>query len=446
MSTPGEPARSNSAPQAEPKQNPGQKNASTGQRTQVTYYFLSELLKCPVRFDGDAKPFGRLRDIGVRKLAMPYPQTVCLQVEPKAGGTQMIPWSAVLDISPRQVVVRREFGELPTPDYWLRRDVLDDQVVSISGAKLIRVNDIHMLLAEGQLVAAHVEVGFLGILRRLGCDRPVRRLLRWLLDYNLKDKFVTWRDLEVIGVGGAGGELHISAAPSQFDEMHPAELADILERLGAQERKTLLQTLPVETAAEALEETDPEIQRALIAQQRPDKAADILEEMAPHGAASVLRDLHASDAQTIISRMEGEAAADVRTLLAHEEETAGGMTASFCIVRGPHQRADEVLESIRAIAEQVEVFSYVYVLDESKHLLGIVSLRELLSASPDATLQTLMTTRLVKVSPDTGLKGLTKLFAKYGFRAIPVVDDQNVFLGAVRLFTVLSQLSPLFKE
>jgi magnesium transporter len=413
---------------------------------QFNYYYLSELLKVRVRFEGESKAFGRLCDIGARKTAMSYPLTACLEVKSRSRGTVFIPWSDVLEFWPYEIVVRKEPGAAPPVDFWLRRDVLDDQVVDLSGAKAIRVNDVHLLHAEGQLIIAHVEVGLLGILRRLGLDKPVSSMLRWLLDYTIKDRFVTWRHVEVISAGGATGEVRISVEPGRLADIHPAELADIMEQLGTKERQTLFNRLPVETAAETLEETDSDIQRALISQERPDKAADVLQEMPAKEAAAILRSLHHSDAQRIIDHMEIEAAEDVKTILVHKEMSAGSVMATFCIEARPDQPAGVILEHVRKIADKVEVFNYIYVLDEERHLLGVSSLRELLHALPDESLESLMTTHVVKVNPETRLKDVAKLFAKYGFRSIPVVDEQDVFMGAVRLISVLAEMSPLFGD
>lgn len=414
---------------------------------QAVFYYLSQLLDVRARYEGETTPFGRLHDIGVQaQKSMPYPTAACLDIaSPKAGGL-LLPWSSVAALTPRELVLRRGNGGACAPDYWLRRDVLDDQVVDVSGAKVWRVNDVHLIHAEGHLVAAHVEVGTLGILRRLGVERPVSALLRWLFDYTLKDSFVSWKHVEVMRPGGSPGGLRVSAQPGRLADIHPAELADIMEHLGAKERSAIFQTLDVETAAETLEEVAPDVQRLLISQEEPGKAADILEEMPTTEAADVLRDLPEAEAQKIISRMATDSAGDIRTLLAHEEESAGGVMTAACVEARPHQTAAAVIEHIRAAAGELEQINTIYVLDEARRLLGVLSLRELFCAAPEATLDGLMTTHLVTVSPETPVRDVARLFVKYGFRAIPVVDDQGAFLGAVRQRSILEELAPLLKE
>ena len=419
---------------------------AAGAQAPFTYYFLSELLGAPVRQEGQKRAFGRLRDIGARDAGINYPLASCLDVAGRGYKRLTVPWADVAQLSRREIVVRSAGGEGSDARFWLRRDVLDDQVVDVWGAKVHRVNDIHMLYAEGQLIVAHVEVGMRGLLRRIGIERPAVALVQWLLDYTIRDSFVSWRNLEMLNPSVFSGELRASAAPSQLAEIHPAELADIMQQLGVRDRQTLFSRLSVETAAEALREVDPETQRTLIAHQQPDRAADILEEMRPKEAADLLRDLHVPDAQSLLSQMEKEAGEDVRAILAHGESSAGGSLETVCIEARPEEAASVVLNRVRTMAEEVGVFNYVYVLDEQGHLVGVLSLRELLRAQPDAPLRSLMSTYVVRVAPETSLSDLARLFGKYGFRAIPVVDERNVFVGAVRLSSVLARVSPLFRQ
>ena len=432
----------NSTPQGPRPFSPQQLAALSAQ---VKYYFLSQCLRSRVRFEGEKKPFGRLYDIGAQNTPS-YPYAVCLQVKAGWRQIQTFPWSAVLEFSPKSIVLKKDVQGSSAVDTWLRKDVLDDQIIDISGSKVLRVNDVHMLHAEGRLVVVHVDVGILGIVRRLGYERIVGGLLNWLFDYTLHDGFVSWRHVQLVGSGGWPGPLRVSAGPSKLAEIHPAELADIVEQLGVAERHTVFRNLSLEMAADTLEEVDPDVQRSLISQVEPGKAADILEEMPATEAADVLRDLHDTDAQRIINRMETEAAADVKTILAHEEKSAGGIMATSCIETRPEQKAGDVLEYVRSVAHEVEVFNQIYVLDAGRHLIGVMSLRELMRASINDELRGLMTSEVVKVGPQTELEEVARIFLKYGFRAIPVVDDDNVFRGAVRLINVLGKLTPFLKD
>lgn len=411
----------------------------------VVFYYLSEVLDNRVRYEDEARPFGRLRDIGA-SAGTPYPEAICLEVKCNGAERCILPWSVVQSLSPRETVIRRETNPPIQADFWGRRDVLDDQVVDVSGTRVLRVNDVHLIYSDKKLIFGHVEVGVLGILRRLHFEKPVSFLLRWLFDYSIRESFVTWRHIEVLSPGGVPGGLRVSTLPERLADIRPAELADIMEQLGTKDRQMLFDALSVETAAGALEKITHGHQWMLVARGEPTRLAKILQEMPPKEAADVLRGL-GSDVQTmIISYMENDAAADVKTILAHEEKTAGSVMSTACLEAGPGETVSEVISRVRATVGEAEVFNHIYVLDNERHLLGLLTLKELLCASDGMSLQDLMERNPITVTPVTHLRDVARLFVKYGFRAIPVVDDRRVFLGTVRFHGVLSELAQYLKE
>ena len=411
----------------------------------VVFYNLSDLLGCPVRYEDEAHPFARLYDIG-GSTATAYPLAIALELTPRKGRLHtFLSWSAVLSMTATETVVRRTTEPAPTADFWARRDVLDDQVVDVSGAQVVRVNDVHLIYSDNKLIFGHVEIGLRGILRRLRFERPVNFLAQWLFDYTIKDSFVTWRNIQVMSPGGVPGGLRVDKLSDQLADIHPAELADILEQLGVKDRQALFNSMTVETAADALEEVEPEFQRTLVSHGEPGRVADILEEMPPDEAAEVLRDL-GPDAQNIINRMEGDAATEVKTLLSHKEESAGGVMDPSCIEAHPGDTVASILERIPKLTEEVEVYNLIYIVDENRRLKGVLSLRELFRSPPASTLESLISHELITVTPETPLKDVAREFAKYGFQAVPVVNDEGILQGVVRYDSVLSHLAEFLND
>jgi Mg/Co/Ni transporter MgtE len=204
----------------------------------------------------------------------------------------------------------------------------------------------------------------------------------------------------------------------------------------------VFQSLDVETAAETLEETDPKIQVRLIENLNPARASDIIEEMSPSEAADLLGDLPKDKAEGILKEMEREIAEDVKELLVHPEEKAGGlMTTSFPSL--PAQATvKEALDLLRQQAENLDLIYYVYVTDEEGHLAGVTSLRGLLMASPQANLSALMDARVVSVDLEEEKEEIANRFAKYGFKAIPVVDESNRIKGVITFKNLLEVVAP----
>ena len=204
----------------------------------------------------------------------------------------------------------------------------------------------------------------------------------------------------------------------------------------------VFQSLDVETAAETLEETDPKIQVSLIKEMKPEEASDIIEEMSLNEAADLLADLPKQQAEGILKEMEQDIAEDVKELLAHPEEKAGGlMTTAFLSYR-LRSRSVRSSQAIRQEAEDMDFIYYIYVLDENEHLLGMMSLRELLVAPLEGKLEDLMDTRIVSVEHRGGQEGDRDLFAKYGVMAIPVIDDEDRIMGVIIFRNILEIIAP----
>ncbi len=421
------------------------KTTSQGTIPPVVFHNLSDLLGCPIRYEDDPRPFARLHDIGGSTLT-PYPLSNSLEAALRQGGGRcFIPWSSVKVFTGSEIIIRRSDEAAPVSDFWARRDVLDDQVVDVSGAQVLRVNDVHLIYSDNTLIFGHVEVGLRGILRRLRFERPIAFLMQWLFDYTIKDSFVTWKQIQVLSPGGIPGGVRVNNLSERLADIHPAELADILEELGVKDRQVLFNSLPVETAADALEEVTPEFQRTLVSNGEPGRVADILEEMPPDEAAEVLRDL-GPDAQGLINQMENAAAAEVQTLLSHREESAGGVMDHNCITASPDDTVASILEKIPELTQDVQVYNLIFVVDGTRKLKGVLSLRELFRADPAATLASITTRELITVTPGTRLKDVAREFAKYGFQAIPVVDADMTLLGLVRYDNVLAHLAEFLKD
>jgi Mg/Co/Ni transporter MgtE len=159
-------------------------------------------------------------------------------------------------------------------------------------------------------------------------------------------------------------------------------------------------------------------------------------------AADLLGDLPKDMADDILMEMEKDIAEDVKELLAHPEEKAGGLMTTSFLCFTPLVLAGEAMERIRKEAEDMDFIYYLYVVDEYEHLLGMLSLRELLVASPETSLSELMDTRVVSVSLDEEKEDIAEHFAKYGIMAIPVVDETSVIKGVIIFKNLLEVVAP----
>jgi Mg/Co/Ni transporter MgtE len=174
----------------------------------------------------------------------------------------------------------------------------------------------------------------------------------------------------------------------------------------------------------------------------PSHAVDILELMPPDEAADVLGDLPAPKAQKLMALMNREDAAEVKDLLTHTEDTAGGLMTTEFLTFSPDLTAGETIEILRREAADVETVYYVYVVDIKERPIGVVSLRELIMAEPQTRLSEIMNTRVKTVRPENHQTEVAKVMSKYNLIAIPVVDREQKMLGIITIDDIVDLLVP----
>lgn len=405
------------------------------------FYFFSQFLHRKV-YDLSGRKVGKIIDL-VAERAEPYPMIVGMAV--RTWGKvkkRYLPWEKIIRIEPGITVSE---GLLPTPSsaekdgVSLRDEVMDKQIVDTFGAKVVRVNDLHFLRVDSRLRLVHVDVGFRGLMRRVGWEKAADQALRWLFSYELPNQFISWKYVQLL----SGSDLlQLSVSQKKLSHLHPADLADIIEDLSGRERSAMFHALDTETAADALEEIDPKIQKALIETIPVEKASDIVEEMSPSDAADLLADLGEERAEEILEGMEKEKAEDLRELLVHPDETAGGLMTNAYLSLTADVAVEAAIARLKAEAPNLDIIDYIYVVDDEEVLRGAVSIRDLLTAQPHQTLGEVQAPRIVSVKLEVDQNEVVDAFAKYGFRAVPVVDEGNHLKGVVSFRSVLDVLAP----
>jgi magnesium transporter len=366
-------------------------------------------------------------------------------IRTKGRGKQVyLPWNKILQIEPRITLSGNELRSFGLPvsgkdTVLLREEVMDKQIVDTFGAKVVRVNDLHFLRVDSHLRLCHVDVGFRGLMRRVGWEKMVDQALRWLFSYELPNQFISWKYVQLLS---GSGLLQLNVSQKKLSHLHPADLADIIEDLSGRERSAIFHALDTETAAEALEEIDPKIQKSLMETIPVDKASDIVEEMSPSDAADLLADLPEERAEEILEGMEQEKAEDLRELLVHPDETAGGLMTTAYLSLTSDVTVEAAISRLKAEAPHLDIVDYIYVVDEEEVLLGVASIRDLLTAQSHQLLSEILAPRVVSVKLDEDQNEVVDAFAKYGFRAIPVVDEEDHLRGVIGFRSVLDVLAP----
>ncbi|HEX6496469.1 MAG TPA: CBS domain-containing protein [Acidobacteriaceae bacterium] len=324
----------------------------------------------------------------------------------------------------------------------LRQDLLDRQIIDVYGRKVVRVNDVDLkwqAVERGTpLQVTQVEVGLRGATRRmLKGLLPAARVAA--IANRFPPRVIPWEFVDVIEVDPAR-RVKLKIEHERLAQMHPADIADILEELAPAEREAVFQSLDEEVAAEALEEVEPKLQRSLLASLDSEGAADIVEEMDPDAAADLLADLPEAHSDAILESMEPEERQEVEELLEFREDSAAGyMTTDFVAVS--HEGSvSEAVEALRQFEGDPETVSDVYLVDEHHALKGSVPLLRLMLAQPGSQLKDLSAGQAIYCRVDTDEDKVAELFDKYNLRTLPVVNSGDKLVGIVEADDVISFL------
>jgi Mg/Co/Ni transporter MgtE len=306
---------------------------------------------------------------------------------------------------------------------------------------VVRVNDIKLGNLDNKLCIFSVDIGFRGLLRRLGYERFGERIAR-ILKKEVSHEEISWEYVQPIDANSS--KLALNIARDQMNEIHPADLADILENIPIQSIKTVLETIDVETTGEALYELEPDMRNVVISQLDSEQASDILEEMEPDEAADVLADLPEKKAQELLGLMDEENAEDIQELLVHEDDTAGGLMNSEFFRLDPVLNIGGALSALREQSDELESVHYGYIVNDENRLEGIISLRQLLVNPPEMPLTDLMEENVRSVEVGEDLEDTLELMTKYDLLALPVLHDDGTMAGIITVDDLLQHLLPRF--
>ncbi|MFL5655913.1 MAG: magnesium transporter [Ktedonobacteraceae bacterium] len=426
--------------------------------------FLSTLLRKSI-YDIDGRRLGSLRDIYVT-LHETFPVVTALVVHSSLGngsGDMIIPWSQVDSLEEPQIYLTVKQAQIntytPEPDeLLLRRDILDKQIVDTQGFRVVKVNDLKLAQIKKTVRLVGVDISLSGLLRRLGILTPVERVTN-MLPMRLSERTITWNYVEPIqmvtagagtgqlalagagaGVGGVVPQVQLSVSHNKLADLHPADIADILEQLDVEEAGAMLGRLDTETAADALSEVEAPLQHEILSELDPEHASDLLEMLPPDDAADILADIPQEEAERLLSLMPPSESQPIRELLRYGAQTAGGIMTTEVVSLSQDMTVEEALVYLRQHSAHLEMIYYLYIVDDEHRLVGVVSLRELVVAEPAIRLQDMMDRDVIKVTTDTDQEEVARVIARYDLLGVPVVDSDNHLVGLVTVDDVIDVL------
>ncbi len=409
----------------------------------MTGMALTELLGATV-YDSNGAASGRVREVAIA------PQDdlsrVAAVIVKTSSGDRYLPYSSISGFNGGVK------ASTPSADWamlvggegmlLLERDLLDQQVIDVYGRKVVRVNDVDLYrdtVGEQQILKiSSVDVGARGAVRRLLKGAVPNTALRSLLR-RIPQRSIPWEFVDLIESDPAR-RVKLKISNARLADLHPADIADIVEDLAPDDREAVFETLDHDVAAEALEEVEPKLKKKIVESLDSDRMADIVEEMNPDAAADLLGDLSEEHSERILQEMEPEGRQEMRDLLEFDEDTAAGrMTTEYLHVEFS-ATVDRAVALLRTFEGGTAAVSTIFLTDSHGTLVGAVPLANLVVASATQPLLSLVSEPLVSCHMDTKELEVAELFDKYNLLMLPVVDEQKMLVGVVTADDVIGFL------
>jgi sporulation protein YlmC with PRC-barrel domain len=404
--------------------------------------YLTELLNLQV-YDLKGRRIGELRDAALVPLIDPVRLDRFLV---GAGpGWLSIRYDQVDTITGEGIRLKDErLMPYHSDEYMLRmvRDLLDQQIIDAQGRKVVRVNDVTFLKERENghdvLHILEVDIGIRSILRRVfrGILPPatIRKL-----QHRIPPNSIRWEFCNILEADPQR-RVRLNISNKLLENMHPADLADIVENLGHEDRTAIFNTVDTETAAELLSEVEPEIQTRIIESLDAEKAAEILEEMEASEAADVLNELEEERSEEILEEMEPEEKEEVEELLDFRDDSAGGLMDTGYLSLPQDATVQHAIAELKKNEDVLEDLHTLFLTDDRDRLTFSVPLARLFFAAGDTPLKDLASDTLLYAHVGERKDHIAEMFDKYNLLTLPVLDGNNKLVGVITVDDVVALL------
>ncbi len=389
--------------------------------------YLSQLLNKKVYYD--RKVYGEMVDFAVLESS---PKPLVSRVVVKKGNKKITISPSFLSIKRNGAILNSSqapFFPFDERDFYLNEDLLDKQVIDINDKRLVRVNDV-LLESNGELKVVGLDVGASGIFRRLGLEQL----------FKVKPKILPWQMIEAFDY--QTGTVKISLTENSVKNMHPSEIAEILEDLGARERRGIVESLEAKHAAKAIEEADSRTQEAILEELPSSVLRNIVGKMHVADIAGLFYKMNPLRIREIIKMLGEERAKKVERLIDFGTDKAGGVMRTGFVSFDGNTTVKEAYNSLYKDRPKPEA---VLVTNGNEKLVGTIYVKDILDIDSLALLKDIVSDRKF-VYPNVDLNEVIKLFAQYNLRSLPVVDKEKKPIGVITTGVVLSKVQEKIRD
>lgn len=413
--------------------------------------YFSELNKTRV-LTTDKKPIGKLYDLifsasataQITKLVIAIVQQNKSRFFQKVDHV-IVPVDVVQRINGNKIIIKDDFEatDIGENELYVRKNLLDTQVIDIEGSNIVRVNDVLLQKINGKAASIYgVDIGPSGILRWLKLEKPLNRYLH-LFHKSIPQTTLAWSDIQPLEL--TQGRVMVKRRFDQLKKLHPSDLADYLETQNFKNVFTIIQGIDREYLAQVISELNPNFQINLLKRMPLDKISYIVSIMESDDAVDVISQFSKKKQEIILKKIPEEEASNIRRLFKFSTTLLGEFLNTHFIAVSPEQTVADVVKKIKEETSEFSLLDYIYVVNKEGHLIGVFNLHELMVEDYDTPVFRFMYQDVITVYLNTPFEIAFRRMIKYKITSIPVIDDKKKIIGIVSIDDIGSAVIERFK-
>ena len=409
-------------------------NDETTKNKHENIFFLSDVTNTAVLLKG--KKIGKLLDLIIINKDKVAEVTHLVISRPFGHPSLMVPWENITSFSEKYIAVdlddvEKFAGKIPVGLILLKDFILDKKILDMEDTDVEIVYDIKMVFRNNKLYVTDVDPSKDARLRRLRLDK-FAKLIHKKSDIN-NEELIPWSYVQALppDIGSFTGDVKLKILKEKLHDLPPVDIVVILEELDHEQRLTVMNQLDAEHASDTLEEIGPNMQREIISSLNKEAVADLIDLMTPGQAADVLSVLTLEDQKAIMHLMDEENISKIKSILENQQDTVLNLITEKYLSALPDETVETVQNEYPKRAKGKDEIMYIHVIDEECKLLGVIDVKELLRADDKAQLKDIMIKTVITLRKESSIGEATTMFSRYGFRSLPIIDQDNKIVGVV---------------
>ena len=397
-------------------------------------FFLSQLIGA--RAYVKSRKIGKVGDIVAVDQGKVAEVTHFQITRPFGDPSILVPIAQVRSVSPREVVLDLDKPEtyvraLAPEEVLLKDYLLDKKVLDMDDREVEVVYDIRLARTGAKLYVADVDISRYGLLCRVGLRAVANYLYR--RHGELEKRLIPWSYVQPLPsqLGTLQGHVKLSVLKETLSDIHPVDLADIIEELDSSQRVVVMEGLDTEHASDTLEEIDPAVQRDVVFSLSKERVAQLIGDMTPGQAADIVSVLPGEQKRAILQLLDPTMVAKVEEIMEQQDTEILNFATSNYFKCPPEMTVEQARARFRLAAKSMDVVMYFYILDESDKLVGVIDIRDMFAAEDHVVLKDLMVENVIALNSDSTMKEASDMFLRYRFRALPISGENDILLGVV---------------